>query len=93
MSGALEAPWRGRILALVGIVLVAFDLRSAVSAVSPLIDLIQHDIALGPVLVGVIGSLAPVAFAICGILGPLVARLLGLEGRSSRPWCSWSPGT
>jgi CP family cyanate transporter-like MFS transporter len=80
VSAVLRGPRRGRILALIGIVLVAFDLRSAVSAVSPLVDLIQHDIALGPVLVGVIGSLAPVAFAVCGILGPLVDRLLGLEG-------------
>lgn len=80
MSGSPRARWRGRLLALAGIVLVAFDLRSAVSAVSPLVDRIQHDIALGPVLVGVIGSLAPIAFALCGVLGPLVARLLGLEG-------------
>jgi CP family cyanate transporter-like MFS transporter len=80
VTTAAGAPWRGRILALLGIVLVAFDLRSAVSAVSPLVGRIQHDIALGPVLVGVIGSLAPIAFAACGILGPLVARVLGLEG-------------
>jgi CP family cyanate transporter-like MFS transporter len=74
------APWRGRLLALAGIVLVAFDLRTAVSAVSPIVAQIRHDIGLDPVLVGIIGSAPPIAFAVCGLLGPLVARAFGLEG-------------
>lgn len=71
--------WQGRALALVGIVLVAFSLRSAVASLSPVIDHIAADFPLSPVVVGLIGAAPPVCFAVFGLLTPLFERRFGLE--------------
>jgi CP family cyanate transporter-like MFS transporter len=71
--------WAGRIVALLGIVLLALSLRSAVSAISPIIAEISRDIELGSVGVGVIGALPPVFFALAGLVAPRIAHRLGLE--------------
>ena len=56
----------GRTMALVGILLVALNLRTAVAAISPIAHAIAVDIALDPL-------------ALSGIIGAGVARKLGLE--------------
>ncbi len=71
--------WQGRTLALVGIVLVAFSLRSAVASLSPVIDHIAEDFPVSPVAVGLIGAAPPVCFALFGLLTPLFERRFGLE--------------
>jgi MFS transporter, CP family, cyanate transporter len=71
--------WRGRALALIGIVLVAFSLRSAVASLSPVIDHIAEDFPVSPVVVGLIGAAPPVCFAVFGLVTPLVERRFGLE--------------
>ncbi|MGC5224098.1 MFS transporter [Micromonospora sp. DT81.3] len=71
--------WRGRALALTGILLVALNLRSAVASLSPLVERIQVDIPISPVALGLLGSAPPVCFAIFGVLTPLLARRVGLE--------------
>lgn len=71
--------WHGRALALVGIVLVAFSLRSAVASLSPVIDHVAADFPVSPVIVGLIGAAPPVCFAIFGLLTPLFERRFGLE--------------
>ncbi|HEX5856907.1 MAG TPA: MFS transporter [Microbacterium sp.] len=71
--------WRGRALALTGILLVALNLRSAVASLSPLVERIQEDVAISPVVLGLLGSAPPVCFAIFGVLTPLLSRRLGLE--------------
>ncbi|GAA2980984.1 CP family cyanate transporter-like MFS transporter [Microbacterium terrae] len=71
--------WRGRALALVGIVLVAFSLRSAVASLSPLFDHIQEDLDLPAAVVGLIGTAPPVCFAVFGLLAPAFERRFGLE--------------
>jgi len=71
--------WAGRSLALVGIVLLAFNLRTAVAAVSPIYAVISRDIPLGNLGIGFLGMLPPLAFAASGIVAPAVARRLGLE--------------
>lgn len=71
--------WQGRALALVGIVLVAFSLRSAVASLSPVIDHVAADFPVSPVIVGLIGAAPPVCFAIFGLLTPLFERRFGLE--------------
>lgn len=71
--------WAGRTLALVGILLIALNLRTAVAAISPITRQIAVDIPLSSVALGVLGALPPVAFAASGLLAPLVARRLGLE--------------
>lgn len=71
--------WKGRALALVGIVLVAFSLRSAVASLSPVIDHVAEDFPVSPVVVGLIGAAPPVCFALFGLLTPLFERRFGLE--------------
>ncbi|WP_217178648.1 CynX/NimT family MFS transporter [Streptomyces sp. AC495_CC817] len=71
--------WRGRALALLGIVLVAFSLRSAVASLSPVIDHIARDFPMSPVVIGLIGAAPPVCFALFGIITPLFERRFGLE--------------
>lgn len=71
--------WQGRTLVLVGIVLFAFSLRSAVASLSPLIDHITVDFAMPAAIIGLIGTAPPVCYAVFGILTPLFERRLGLE--------------
>jgi len=73
-------PFRpGGALALVGIVLFAFSLRSAVASLSPLVTLISRDFALPAPLLGLIGTAPPVCFAVFGLLAPRFERRFGLE--------------
>lgn len=70
---------RGRLLALLGIVLVALNVRTAVSSLSPIADRIAADVPLDELGLGVIGMLPPIAFALAAIAGPIVARRIGIE--------------
>ena len=71
--------WAGRSLALLGIALVALNLRTAVTAISPIVGDIATDIPLETVGLSLIGMLPPIAFAVSGIFGAALARRLGLE--------------
>src|SRR6478752_2600881 len=71
--------WQGRSLAVIGIVLFAFSLRSAVASLSPLIDHITVDFAMPAAIIGLIGTAPPVCYAVFGILTPIFERRLGLE--------------
>jgi CP family cyanate transporter-like MFS transporter len=72
--------WAGRTVALLGILVVALSLRTAVTAISPIIAEIREDIPLSSVAIGIIGALPPVFFALSGFIGPWAARRFGLEG-------------
>jgi CP family cyanate transporter-like MFS transporter len=72
--------WAGRTAALLGILVIALNLRSAVAALSPIVAQVSHDIPLTPVLLGIIGAAPPVTFAVTGIFTPWISRKLGLEG-------------
>lgn len=71
--------WAGRSLALVGILLMALNLRTAVAAISPIVAEIRADIPLDTVGLGIIGALPPVAFALSGLFGARLGRRFGLE--------------
>jgi CP family cyanate transporter-like MFS transporter len=71
--------WRGRALALVGILLVAVNLRTAVATMSPIYDQIGRDITLNGVIIGLLGMIPPIMFSLAGILSPRLARSTGLE--------------
>ncbi|MBH0055233.1 MFS transporter [Salinibacterium sp. SWN139] len=71
--------WRGRILALAGILFVALNVRTAVAAISPIIGVIENDIPISSLGLGVLGMLPPIAFAIAGIAAPALARARGLD--------------
>ncbi|MFL4480503.1 CynX/NimT family MFS transporter [Paeniglutamicibacter sp. ORCA_105] len=88
MSGGITSPrnalelrpvWPGRALALAGIVLVALNLRSAVTAMSPIVGRIVVDVPMDDVALGVIGMLPPLMLATGGLLGPILARWIRLE--------------
>lgn len=79
-SPGVAAPlWAGRTLALLGIVLVAFNLRSAVASLSPILAELESEIPLDPTVVGVLGMLPPLCYAVFGIVTPLFAKRFGLE--------------
>lgn len=71
--------WAGRAFAFVGVIAVAASLRTAVGAVSPILSLIEGDVAFTPVTVGILGMLSPVAFSVFGLAAPWAARRIGLE--------------
>jgi len=70
---------RGRALALTGIVLLAFSLRSAVASLSPLVGRIGADFALSATAIGLIAAIPPACFAVFGILTPRLERRVELE--------------
>ncbi|MDQ0895608.1 CynX/NimT family MFS transporter [Agromyces ramosus] len=71
--------WAGRTLALIGIVFVAFNLRTAVASLSPILHQLEAEIPLNPAVVGFLGMLPPLCYAVFGILTPMVAKRIGLE--------------
>lgn len=71
--------WAGRGAALIAIVLMAINLRTAVAAISPITSEIAVDIPLDSVSLGLLGALPPIAFALSGLVAPVVAHKLGLE--------------
>lgn len=80
MSGVpIRSLWAGRGMALLGILLIALNLRTAVGSISPLVALVSHDIPLGSVGLGVLGALPPITFALSGLVAPVIARRIGIE--------------
>ncbi|MHA6694294.1 MFS transporter [Homoserinimonas sp. A520] len=71
--------WAGRSVVLVGIILVALSLRTAVGALSPIFGEIDADLPLTSIRIGLLGTLPPLLFAIFGLLTPLLRRRLRLE--------------
>jgi CP family cyanate transporter-like MFS transporter len=71
--------WAGRVVALLGIVLVALTLRMAVAAMSPILGDIRVDIPISNIGVGLLGTLPPILLAASGFIAPRVARSIGLD--------------
>lgn len=71
--------WAGRTLALLGIVLVAFNLRTAVASLSPILAELEQEVALPAAVIGFLGMLPPLCYAVFGIVTPLFAKRIGLE--------------
>lgn len=71
--------WRGRVVALAAIILLALNLRTAVAAISPIAEQIGVDVELTSVSLGLIGMLPPVLFATAGFIAPVIARRIGFE--------------
>jgi len=79
MPTARRPLWAGRTLALLGIVLVALNLRTAVASLSPVLTALEDELTLAPTVVGFLGMLPPLCYAILGILTPLIAKRFDLE--------------
>jgi CP family cyanate transporter-like MFS transporter len=71
--------WHGRAVALLGILLVAANLRTAVAALSPIFAEIRGDFDVSSIGVGLLGMLPPMCFALFGLIAPAFTRRLSLE--------------
>lgn len=71
--------WTGRGLALTGIVLSAFNMRTAVTSLTPLLQELGDTFGFSTTMAGVFGMLPVACFAVFGASAPRVARLIGLE--------------
>jgi CP family cyanate transporter-like MFS transporter len=71
--------WRDRALVLIGIVLSAFNLRTAVTSLTPLLDSLGQTLGFGSTMTGVLGMVPTAAFAAFGVATPGIAHRVGLE--------------
>lgn len=83
-ANSLAAPlvrplWRDRALVLAGIAMSAFNLRTAVTSLTPLLDTLGETFGFGPTMTGVLGMVPTAAFAVFGVVTPAIAHRLGLE--------------
>ncbi len=69
----------GRALVLVAILLAAANLRTAVTSITPLLDVLGQTFGFGSTMTGVLGMLPTLSFALFGVCTPMLARRLGLE--------------
>jgi len=68
-----------RVLVVVGIVVVAFNLRPAAVSVGPVLDEITNGLGMSSTTAGVLTTLPVLSFAAFGALAPWLARVLGLH--------------
>ncbi|MEV4512338.1 MFS transporter [Dactylosporangium sp. NPDC049525] len=73
-----KTPQRAGLL-VVGILLIATNLRAALTSVGPVLDDVRADLGLTATAAGVLTALPLLAFAAFSPVAPLVARRLGLE--------------
>ena len=78
-SSSAAASWNGRALVLFGIALSAFNLRTAVTSLTPLLGDLGKLFGFGSTMTGVLGMLPSAAFAVFGVATPAIAHRLGLE--------------
>ena len=63
-----------RLLVVLGIVVLAFNLRPAASSVGPLLEEIRAGVPLGDTQAGILTTLPVICFAVVGGLAPRLAR-------------------
>jgi CP family cyanate transporter-like MFS transporter len=68
-----------RVLVVVGIVVLAFNLRPAAVSVGPVLDEITNGLGMSSTTAGVLTTLPVLSFAAFGALAPWLARVLGLH--------------
>ena len=69
----------GRALVLAGILLSAFNLRTAVTSITPLLDVLGAQFGFGATVAGLLGMVPTAAFALAGVGTPWLAHRSGLE--------------
>lgn len=70
---------QGKVLALVGILLLALGMRTATGSFAPVFGFIDAELHVGTLVLGVVGALPLIGFATAGFVAPRVARAVGLE--------------
>jgi len=71
--------WTGRVVVLLGIILLSASLRTAATSLSPIIIAVSNDIPLSALGLGGLGMLPPLLFALAGLLAPRLVRGIGLD--------------
>ncbi|MFM6981309.1 MAG: MFS transporter, partial [Microbacteriaceae bacterium] len=71
--------WSDGIIALLGVLFVALSIRSAISGLSPIYDIVDAEIPLDTLARSVLGTLPPVGFVLGGLLTSRLAKPIGLE--------------
>ncbi|MBB1160269.1 CynX/NimT family MFS transporter [Amycolatopsis dendrobii] len=66
-------------LVLAGVLLIAMNLRAAITSLNPVLGLVQADQGLSSIAASVLVSVPLIAFAGCSPIAPKVAAKLGLE--------------
>lgn len=74
-----NARLRDSVVAVIGVILVAFNMRTAVSGLSPIYDIVDADVPLSLDVRALLGALPPFAFVVGGLLTPRLTRRIGLE--------------
>ncbi|WP_305805458.1 MFS transporter [Stenotrophomonas sp. YIM B06876] len=69
----------GRLLAFAAILVAAFNLRTAVTSLTPLLEQLGQVFGFGATMTGVLGMVPTAAFALFGVSTPALARRIGLE--------------
>lgn len=78
-QAALQKPWRGRIILVLGIILLGITLRHAVTGLSPLLPVVREELGMGVGAASFLGMLPTLAFGIAGFLTPVIMRTRGPE--------------
>lgn len=76
-SAPQPQPWRGRIFFFIGLIILAFSLRHAVTGISPILTRVQQDVPLGAAGKTLLGMLPTVAFGLAGFIAPPFIRRFG----------------
>ncbi len=79
MTTRSKAITRDTVFAVIGVILVAFNMRTAVSGLSPIYDIVSVDVPLDINVRAVLGALPPFAFVVGGLVTPRITRRIGLE--------------
>lgn len=69
----------GRILAFLGITLVALNMRTAVAALSPLVSLMRTELDMSTAVLATLGMIPPLCYGVFGVLAGRIAQRWGLE--------------
>lgn len=81
MSGLSPViPRGGRLVALLGVVLIALTYRTGVAVIGPVFAAISDELGMGVIVLSLIAAAPPVGFAAAGLIVPALTRRWGLEG-------------
>jgi MFS transporter, CP family, cyanate transporter len=81
----VSEPARGKILTrataplLVGLLLVAFNLRPAISSVPPVLETIRQDLGLGRAYLGLLTTIPVLCMSVLALVAPKVRERIGVE--------------
>ncbi|MGM7670542.1 MFS transporter [Microbacterium sp. A93] len=65
--------------AFLGILFVGLSLRTVITSISPLLEVISAEVPLDGVTLGIIAAAPTLAYALSGVITPLIGRRVGLE--------------